>query len=612
MNGWTTTGEAPTIALAIAIGAALLYGFLRLQAWTPVSGNPTRSARSHALWTAVIAFFASSTSGLDDLVRVAAPTYVDDGQGSHWTSIDPAGHTTLGLAWVAASPGLWLGLVYVLAQFTWPRPNSRVRSAVLEVRTLRGHLPRVLTGLFAAFSALGLGAVAWAWTSPGVPPIPGRDVTTVGATGEPIGSEATQAIDGLRSGTETGPWLLVALLVVVAATWIGALVIVKRRPLAGLSSADNHTIRLIGLNRLLRTALLVLGGIMLTAAGSAMAAAQHAALSPEAWSGRGGLMVGAAASGAEKPWGWLVTILVIGQFAVLVAMAAAAPPRLVAAGDPLALLGTAHLPGSLGAARQLLIRSHGWAVAAAAVPLVITLLALPGFVDPLMRFPAPVLTGLEGPLVAAGLPFAFYFLCMLGAEALLRRGHCLHPRERSASARPIWPRIPAAALLAGAGLYVAALALSLGTPHGDRSLPLSLSVGLAISALPAIGWWLLAARRPGLGRATSTEDDRLRALSRHRILRMLAANLFMAAGLIMLMDSSLWFHWLAVLGEDGGPLTWQAIRWTTSSVLFTASLLAIFYPSAEFSRPDPPTSRPPVNPAPRALPSSRSDSEARP
>lgn len=612
MNGWTTTGEAPGIALGIAIGAALLYGFLRLQAWTPVSGDPARSARSHALWTAVIAFFASSTSGLQDLVRVAAPTYVDDGRASPWTSIDPAGQTTLGLAWVAASPGLWLGLVYILAQFTWPRPNARVRSAALEVRTLRGHLPRVLTGIFAAFSILGLGAVAWAWASPGVPPVPGRDATTIGATGEPIGSEATPAIDGLRSGTESGPWLLAAMLVVVAATCIGALVIVKRRPLAGLSGPDNHTIRLIGLNRLLRTAILVLGGIILTAAGSAMAAAQHAAMSPEAWSGRGGLMVGAAASGAEKPWGWLVTILVIGQCAVLVAMAAAAPPRLVAAGDPPALLGTAYLPGSLGAARQLLIRSHGWAVAAAAVPLVIALLALPGFTDPLMRFPAPVLAGLEGPLVAASVPFAFYSLCMLGAEALLRRGHCPHPGERGTRARPRWPRIPAAALCTGAGLYAAALALSLGTPHGDRSLTLSLTVGLAIAVLPAIGWWLLAARRPGLGRATSTEDVRLRVLSRHRILRMMAANLFMATGLIMLMDSSLWFHWLAVLGEDGGPLTWQAIRWTTSSVLFAAALLAIFCPSAEFSRPLPPTSGPPVDPAPRPLSSARSDGEARP
>ncbi|WP_372697029.1 hypothetical protein [Arthrobacter sp. JSM 101049] len=598
MNGWTTTGEAPTIALGIAVGAALLYGFLRLQAHTPVSGDPRRSARSHALWTAVIAFFASSTSGLSALVHVAAPTYVDDGQGSQWTSIDPAGHTTLGLAWVAASPGLWLGLVYVLAQFTWPRPNSRVRTASLEVRTLRDHLPRALAATLAVLSVLGLAAIAWAWSSPGVAPIPGRDVTTYDSTGDMIGSESTPAIDGLRAGTESGPWLLAALVVAVAATWIAALVIIRRHPLAGLSASDNRTIRLIGLNRLLRTAILVVGGILLTAVGSAMAAAQRAAMSAEEWSGRGGLMVGAAASGADKPWGWLVTVLFFGQFAVLVAMVAAAPPRLVASGDAHTPRAVAHLPGSLPAALQLLNRCHAWVMAMAMVPLVASLLALPGWAGPLMRFPPPALSGVEGPLLAASLPFAFYFLCMLGVEALLRRGHCPHPGSRRPTAHLPWPALPTIALCTGAGLYVLALVLSLATPHGDRSLVLSITVGLALAALPAIGWWLLVSRRPGLGRAGTAEDVRLRALSRHRILRLAAANLFMAAGLVVLMDSALWFHWSAVLGNAGGPLTWQGLRWTGSAVLFALAALAVFCPSAEFSRPDQPAAPPTQGPAP--------------
>lgn len=584
MNGWTTTGEAPTIALGIAVGAALLYGFLRLQAWTPASGDPRRSARSHTLWTAIIAFFASSTSGLTALVRVPAPTQGTDGQGTYWTSIDPAGHTTLGLAWVAASPGLWLGLVYILAQFTWPRPNTRVRTATLEVRTLRDHLPRLLTVVFSSLSLLGLAAVIWAWTGPGFDPVPGSEQTTGGAAGAPSASDATPAIDGLLPGSTSGPWLLAALMVAVTATCVATMVIVRRRPLAGLSASDNHTIRCITLNRLLRTALLVVGGIMLTAAGSAMAAAQHAALSPEAWNGRGGLMVGEAVSGADKPWGWLVTVLVIGRLAAIVFVVAVRPPRLVATGDPVGVPHAAHLPGSLPAALQLLNRCHAWVVALAMVPLVAALLSLPAFVDPIMRFPAPTAATLEGPLVSASLPFAFYFVCMLGAEALLRRGHCPHPGERPARQRPTGLLLPAALLFTGAGLYLLMLILSLSTPHGDRPLALSLTAGVACSALPALGWWLLASRQPGLGRATGAEDDRIRRVSRHRILRMVAANLFMATGLIVLMDSSLWFHWVAALGHEGGPLTWQALRWASSSILLTLALLSAFYPSAEFSR----------------------------
>ncbi|WP_417217287.1 hypothetical protein [Arthrobacter sp.] len=584
MNEWATTGQAPAIALMIAVGAVLLYGFLRLQARTPVSGDPRRSARTHALWTAIIAFFASSTSALTALVRVPAPTQGTDGHGTYWTSIDPAGHTTLGLAWIAASPGLWLGLVYILAQFTWPRPHTRVRTATLEARTLRDHLPPVLTGIFASFSLLGLGAVAWAWASPAVPPIPGREVTQDGADGGTVVSTSVRAIDGLRPGTESGPWLLSALLLAVAATGIAALVIVKRRPLSGLSGNGNHTLRLIGLNRLLRTAILVVGGIMVTAAGSAMAAAQYAALDTEAWSNRGGLMVGAAASGADKPWGWLVTVLAIGQYAVLVAMAAAAPPRLRAADEPVGTLGTAHLPGSFTAGLQLLTRTHVFAVALATIPLAGALLALPGFVDPVMRFPAPALSGIEGPLVFASLPFAFYFLCMSGVEALLRRGHCPPRGARPATSKFPPTRLPAWAWRVGVIAYTVALVLSVLTPHGDRSLVVSLSVGLVVSSLPAAGWWLMVRNRPPLGRASTHEDLRLRGLSRHRILRLGAANLFMATGMIVLMDSASWFHGAAMLGNDGGPLTWQAIRWTGSSLLFTVAALTMFLPSAEFSR----------------------------
>lgn len=76
----------------------------------------------------------------------------------------------------------------------------------------------------------------------------------------------------------------------------------------------------------------------------------------------------------------------------------------------------------------------------------------------------------------------------------------------------------------------------------------------------------------------------MRALSRHRILRLAAAALFLGTGLIVLMDSSLWLHWTGGVLATDAPGAWSTVRWLCGDGLLALSLLAAFLSSAEFSR----------------------------
>lgn len=99
------TGAATTLGLGLAISAALLYMLLRFVVATPKSANVSEAVSQHAFWTALIAFFASGTSGLANL----------------WANPDPqasAPADVTAMIMHAASPGLWLGVVYILGQFT--------------------------------------------------------------------------------------------------------------------------------------------------------------------------------------------------------------------------------------------------------------------------------------------------------------------------------------------------------------------------------------------------------------------------------------------------------------------------------------------------------------
>ena len=148
-------GAATNVGIGLAVSAALIYVLLRFFVANPTSRDSTRAISRHALWTAAIAFLASGTSGLANL----------------WANPDPNHCLRVRrpamLLMHAAAPGLWLGIVYVLGQFTWPRHLKPVRSASLQVRSVKTAIPKLLAAVLLLCTLLGTLLVVAAGTIPG-------------------------------------------------------------------------------------------------------------------------------------------------------------------------------------------------------------------------------------------------------------------------------------------------------------------------------------------------------------------------------------------------------------------------------------------------------------
>ena len=503
----------------IAVGAAFAYLFLRYLAWSPRGVDPRNSARSHAFWTALIALFASTSANLAGIAAVPAPMDIQyDGDAA--VLAGEAAPWAERLATVVA-PALWLGLLYVLAQFTWPRPNGRVRTATLAPRTLRNHLPRRLAGVFAGSAVVALAAAAWAWGSPAVAPVPATVREDRTADGALIGSFSVPGSDGYLPGTDVAPLLLLGVALLVAAVWGAAETIVRRSQLGGLSDADNAAVRAVALNRLLRTAVLVVtlftGAAVFTRCGAEQALWRTADPSQ--------LGSGTTVSGAEMfsaaPWSWLAGMLSIYMLATLVAMAAWSAPRL---GAPDPLPGPAAQPGSYTAGRTLLDRAH-------------SMLALLAGLGLLMAGGWAVFanggTGAQAGWLAV--PFVFHLAGLLGCEWLLRRGHCDRRLGRATRHRP--PRGPALWAAVGGAAFALSALLSLLAPDGDRALLATLAAWAAAALLLGLALCRFAQARPPLGRGTADEDARLRRLTMHRALRITAGGLLVLAGALPLLGA---------------------------------------------------------------------------
>ena len=271
------TGAATTLGLGLAISAALLYMLLRFVVATPKSANVSEAVSQHAFWTALIAFFASGTSGLANL----------------WANPDPqasAPADVTAMIMHAASPGLWLGVVYILGQFTWPRHLQPVRQASLEVRSVKDAVPKALAAVLLACVALSTVAAVAAWNDPGAPNRARVDQADLSAPwdgsrdeyGNPIDEsgyvmsqdevdaaqnwtepedlEPATEITGTKPGTEVGPWLLGGLALVVISCGSAATIMIRRPPLQSLDEEDNKILRSIWINRLLRTGIFVVAG----------------------------------------------------------------------------------------------------------------------------------------------------------------------------------------------------------------------------------------------------------------------------------------------------------------------------------------------------------------
>ncbi|GAA3698714.1 hypothetical protein GCM10022377_09650 [Zhihengliuella alba] len=502
-------------ALEMALAALLLYGFLRFVAWSPGSRAALPQIQSHALWTAVIAFFASSTNSLAALGRL--PEEAGRVPAS-WGQLT-AGQT-VELAVDAAGPAFWLGACYVIGQHTWPKPAGPVRRATLEVRRVRDYPPRGLAALFACCTASAVAAAASMLWMPGRAGTPGAG--TVGDLTAEVG------MPGLLPGSIVGTALLGGLALLVGAVALAARVIVRRPPLSALEADDSRTLRRIWLNRLLRTASLVAFGFT----GAALAYRGEAAAGP-------GSLLPLALPQLQTAHG-------IGTAVLVAAVLLWAPPTLRADRDSAeATQGTfraAQYHQHLALFFATILAVVGWVVAAP--------LRLPpeAYSDPLrdeqgrpagpFPFDAAAVAALQV-LIVAGL----YLACLLIMEFLLARAHGdprRTPPDHSALL-PGWLRALALALVALTATTLGVVGLSRGGATLGPALTAAACL-LAVGALVLALAWLARVRRP-LGLASPLDDRETRMVTVHRAVRALgAASLALLAQLIRLDQHT--FPWL--------------------------------------------------------------------
>lgn len=242
-----------TVTLLSFLIVLILYWTGRRTRWTEAGS----AARGHLMAAAALTVLA--TGAWVGPQPLAAAWLRDTGAGWHlaggvpesgrWSTqaleTSPVDPTAAALA--VLLPALWLAVVPVIAQTTWPRVTAPRRAAGLVARRWPGLLPTRLRALLACGLAFSLAGVAAAATGPGVPGTlyrlhQGADAVPFGA--DFVGAPAGAAVAGWYAVGAAG--VLLACAVVVAA--------VHRRPmLSGLSPVADLAARRIAVDRTVRT-----------------------------------------------------------------------------------------------------------------------------------------------------------------------------------------------------------------------------------------------------------------------------------------------------------------------------------------------------------------------
>ncbi|MGP0221802.1 MULTISPECIES: hypothetical protein [unclassified Paenarthrobacter] len=487
----------PLLLLGPALGAILVYLFLRVQVWSTADA---KSVESHGLWVGIIGWMASSLQGAMSTGVIRA----------HSTASN-APHTAEDIVTALAWPIAATLAVHILGQLSYPAPKAPRRYAEISVRRIRDFLPRKLAWTTAAIFAYAAIAIATIATQPAYaavlpsPAPPSAEGTTI---------YPGQGQDGRIAGSELAWWLGGALAVLAAATWLVLVLIARRRQLENLGSDDNRVLRTIATNRLLRTVSTIAAGLA-TIAGNFASLPAPGATWQSSWFNIPGLVNMAV---LLVMWWWKVPKLPSLQELrqPMSSNALRADPRTHAA---------AKLSISLGAALGLV----------GALPL-LTLVLWFSFI--------PVEgQGSLAPLVVVTVMATLILLVIIAGELLIAHNHGdpeepLHWPRRAVSRGLLAFAIASATVFAVTmALTGAGQALLVGTPSWPACLLMTCGVGL-IGATA-----ILAARRRRAvpeGHAERGLDAALRAITVFRIVRTLAAYLLANAGLLLLVNVEAW------------------------------------------------------------------------
>lgn len=481
--------------VGLCIGAVVVYGFLRLTTLTSDKFDALRAARSHGFWTALIAFFASSASFSNTPANMsfAAESITED--------------RLLVFAVRSAIPMLCLGGIYVLAQFTWPRPRGALRQAEVSARRVSDFVPRaltVVTGTFALIASVTVLAVA------GLPAVQqGFEVD-----GNVLFARRS---DGSLFATASGVALAVLLIGVTAAV----LVITRRRRIASLTPDDDAVVRQIGINRLLRTTVLALTGIISNAIKFATSGIPNELLV------KTGTSVVWEVAGQASPWVSLV---------VLIGVVAWAPPKLRESSEDAV---TAPLAPAGSYARVLRLSNAAGRVGYG-------LLILPG-VPLVLSLWAPEAVAI--PLALLSLGFGAYLLLQVVVEHIVARNHSVGPHQRTPirGLVPLWLQI--ALVVSVVTSLSCVLVLNLATTRGLPGVAWILGSVILLCGLAA---WAVngTLSRPRLAGVDTVHDRLLRAVTLHRTFRgCTSAMLFITAYLLVSESAS----WPLIFGDYRPP-----------------------------------------------------------
>lgn len=536
-----------TSLFGVAVSLAVVYALIRLFV-NDAQRDPLHAARSHGMVTALIALFATGTSGLSALVLLEEPPFGRDGSvlgvGQHTL---PVTDVSLSMGLSALTPALWLPLVYWVAQRTWPAVVAPTRSARLTARSWTEFLPRSLTVVVGVLVAVGVVAALWLWSTPGRP----MEVTVGPQNGYgPDGGPAAQVTEVGARGGQLTPWHLVATVLFCLAAAVAVAAVLRRRALAGLTPVQDDAVRHVAVNRILRTLAIMLLGVI-GAAGTSFGYQQHASGgSPAAWST--GLVVA-------------VTLVMLGWRSSHLAVLREQSTLYVHADGTAERVEVPRGPGTLSDVIQL---RH--TTAAVVFPFAgLALLML--WMLPLW---APMAGSLAGmPLVyalAPSAPLAVLWIGYLLAEFVLRMRHT--DRTAAPSTRGVrastW-RVVLFGVVAAAGLVAAGWAVREQRPLarlGVEALPLAVggvTVLLAIGLLTAVGVRVCLHRRP-LARTSSVMDRRMRRRTADRMIGIGTAGL------------------LLVLATAAGQLV---LSWSVVPVLYLVAFLPALVPGTTLSRP---------------------------
>lgn len=515
-----------TLILAGAVGVTAVivtYLVLRLFVWNKAASKSLEHIRKHALWTGIIAWALSNLAG-----AARAGIYnPDQVQDNPWAAVP----------WVALiAPVVAVVGVHAVGQASWPAPKSPKRVAVLEFRRVRDFVEPALGWTVLGVFTVSAGAMVFTFFAPGFE-VSQRAIPT--NNGMPSMFHA-----GRIPGYVLAVSLTIALTILAAGTALVMRLIASRRSLEALSAEQNKTLRIIGMNRLLRVAATVASGLAAVA---------------------GNYLSQPAPGSSTTSWiNWLAVV----NMAVLIAMLFWKPPVLGEnPAETQTLTGggsSSRLATGAGPAAATLADSAAGAVIPAAI------------VGGLLGYTLRPWLGVMG---VVALSVIFILLTYLALEILLRRNYATPGTPRSTMGVWLpWPLyiffVVAVLGLAFALVNAHSVAASGGrntwdgmhTPAAMYWIPGILALVILATGLAAMRFVLV---RPGLGNAPPSLDRSLRRRSLFRVARTVTGCWYAILGSLLIM---------VPMAPDPNPLAPRFEAGMIGLLCLVVAVLVGFYP----------------------------------